>query len=151
VRLRHLITEGVVPASTDSPRATYGEGLATITSALVSLHKEFYGKGPVKAKSFLVNDTVICVLEGGFTIVERTLIDAGEAGAVHDIRRRFQAVMKSQFSGVVEEALGRRVRAYMSQVHTNPDIAVELFMLEPTGEPVVAVPVVAEHELHVAE
>jgi hypothetical protein len=55
-------------------------------------------------------------------------------------------VMKSQFSGVVEEALGRRVRAYMSQVHTNPDIAVELFMLEPTGEPVVA-----EHSLEVAE
>jgi uncharacterized protein YbcI len=130
----------------DSPHPTYGEGLATITSALVSLHKEFYGKGPVKAKSFLVNDTVICVLEGGFTIVERTLIDAGESSAVHDMRRRFQSVMKSQFSGVVEEALDRRVRAYMSQVHTNPDIAVELFMLEPTGEPVVA-----EHELKVAE
>jgi len=77
----------------------YGEGLAAITSALVSLHKEFYGKGPVKAKSFLVKDTVICILEGGFTIVERTLIDAGDATAVHDIRRRFQAVMKAQFSG----------------------------------------------------
>jgi uncharacterized protein YbcI len=112
----------------------------------VSLHKEFYGKGPVKAKTFLVNDTVICVLEGGFTIVERTLIDAGEASAVRDIRRRFQAVMKAQFSGVVEEAFGRTVRAYMSQVHTDPDIAVELFMLEPTGEPMVA-----EHVLEVQE
>jgi uncharacterized protein YbcI len=122
-----------------------GVGVATITDALISLHKEFYGKGPVKAKTFLVNDTVICVLEGGFTIVERTLIDAGEATAVHDIRHRFQAVMKSQFSGVVEEALGRKVRAYMSQVHTDPDIAVELFMLEPTGEPVLA-----EHELEVS-
>lgn len=125
---------------------TYGEGLERITSALVSLHKEFYGKGPVKAKSFLVNDTVICVLEGGFTIVERTLIDAGEANAVHDIRHRFQAVMKAQFSGVVEEALGRTVRAYMSQVHTDPDVAVELFMLEPTGHPVVA-----EHVLEVEQ
>jgi uncharacterized protein YbcI len=124
----------------------YGEGLAAITTALVSLHKEFYGKGPVKAKSFLVNDTVICILEGGFTIVERTLIDAGDATAVHDIRRRFQAVMKAQFSGVVEGALGRAVRAYMSQVHTDPDIAVELFVLEPTGEPVVA-----EHHLEVQD
>jgi uncharacterized protein YbcI len=129
---------------TSEESGTYGEGLARITSALVSLHKEFYGRGPVKAKTFLVNDTVICVLEGGFTIVERTLIDAGEASAVHDIRRRFQAVMKAQFSGVVEEALGRTVRAYMSQVHTDPDIAVELFMLEPTGEPTVA-----EHVLDV--
>jgi uncharacterized protein YbcI len=132
--------------TSDVPEHALGEGLAQITSALVSLHKEFYGKGPVKAKSYLVNDTAICVLEGGFTIVERTLVDAGEASAVLDIRRRFQAVMKSQFTGVVEEALGRRVRAYMSQVHTDPDIAVEMFMLEPTGEAVVA-----EHELEVAE
>jgi uncharacterized protein YbcI len=125
------------------PEATgLGEALAKITSALVSLHKEFYGKGPVKAKSFLIDDTVICMLEGGFTIVERTLIEAGEAPAVHNIRGRFQSVMKSQFSGVVEQALGREVRAYMSQVHTDPDVAVEMFMLEPIGEPVVA-----EHEL----
>jgi uncharacterized protein YbcI len=122
-----------------APEATrHGEALAEITSALVSLHKEFYGKGPVKAKSFLVDDTVICVLEGGFTIVERTLIDAGEEAAVHNIRNRFQSVMKSQFSGVVEETLGREVRAYMSQVHTDPDVAVEMFMLEPTGEPLAA-------------
>jgi uncharacterized protein YbcI len=124
------------------PDVHHGEALSRITTALVSLHKEFYGKGPVKAKTFLVDDTVICVLEGGFTIVERTLIDAGEEGAVHNIRHRFQSVMREQFSGVVEETLGREVRAYMSQVHTDPDIAVELFMLEPTGEAVVA-----EHEL----
>jgi uncharacterized protein YbcI len=123
-----------------------GEALAKITSSLVSLHKEFYGKGPLKAKTFLVNDTVICVLEGGFTIVERTLIDNGEAPAVHNIRSRFQSVMKSQFSGVIEETLDREVRAYMSQVHTNPDVAVELFLLEPTGEPVVA-----EHALELAD
>jgi uncharacterized protein YbcI len=130
----------------DAEQPSHGEGLARITSSLVSLHKEFYGRGPVKAKSFLVNDTVICVLEGGFTIVERTLIDAGEATAVHNIRHRFQVVMKAQFSGVVEDALGRTVRAYMSQVHTDPDIAVELFMLTPTGEPVVA-----EHVLEVQD
>jgi uncharacterized protein YbcI len=116
------------------PDGARGESLARITSALVSLHKEFYGKGPLKAKTFLVNDTVICVLEGGFTIVERTLIDSGESDAVHHIRRRFQTAMQQQFTGVVEEALGRHIRAYMSQVHTDPDISVELFMLEPAEE-----------------
>jgi uncharacterized protein YbcI len=131
---RHGAAKEVVPVTDETPKATLGEGLAEITVALVSLHKEFYGKGPVKAKSFLVNDTVFCMLEGGFTIVERTLIEAGEESAVHHIRHRFQAVMKNQFSGVVEQTLGRKVRAYMSQVHTDPDIAVELFMLEPTGE-----------------
>ncbi|MDP9133285.1 MAG: DUF2294 domain-containing protein [Actinomycetota bacterium] len=97
----------------------------------MSLHKQFYGKGPVRAKTFLVNDTVLCVLEGGFTVVERTLIEVGRAPAVHDIRTSFQAAMREQFTQVVEAALNRRVRAYMSQVHTDPDIAIELFLLEP--------------------
>jgi uncharacterized protein YbcI len=107
-----------------------------ISQRLVSLHKEFYGKGPVKAKTFLIDDTVLCTLEGGFTVVERTLIDVGRESAVHEIRASFQAAMREQFTAVVEEALGREVRAYMSQVHTDPDIAVEIFMLEPVGKPI---------------
>lgn len=105
-----------------------------ISRELVSLHKRFYGKGPVKAKAFLVNDTVLCMLEGGFTVVERTLIDVGRAAAVHEMRTSFQAAMQEQFTAVVEKALDRKVRAYMSHVHTDPDVAAELFMLEPVGE-----------------
>jgi uncharacterized protein YbcI len=136
VRSKIPVTEAAkeAPMTEGHSDGARGESLARITSALVSLHKEFYGKGPLKAKTFLVNDTVICVLEGGFTIVERTLIESGEADAVHHIRRRFQSAMQTQFTSVVEDALGRQIRAYMSQVHTDPDISVELFMLEPTGD-----------------
>jgi uncharacterized protein YbcI len=76
-------------------------------------------------------DTVVCILRGGFTTVERTLIDEGKPDAVHLVRRTFQDVMERQFTNVVEGALGRRVIAYMSQVHHNPDLAVEFFQLEP--------------------
>jgi uncharacterized protein YbcI len=110
------------------------EAAVAISRELVSLHKQFYGRGPVRAKTFLVNDTVLCVLEGGFTVVERTLIEVGRAAAVHDMRTSFQAAMRDQFTAVVETALGRRVRAYMSQVHTDPDVAVEVFLLEPEGQ-----------------
>ena len=79
---------------------------------------------------------MLCVLEGGFTVVERTLIEVGRAAAVHDMRSSFQAAMRDQFTAVVESALGRRVRAYLSQVHTDPDVAVELFLLEPGGSDV---------------
>ena len=116
-------------------RETHGEAAATISRELVSLHKQFYGKGPVKAKTFLVDDTVLCMLEGGFTVVERTLIEAGRAAAVHEVRTSFQAAMGDRFTEVVERALGRKVRAYMSHVHTDPDVAAELFMLEPLDEP----------------
>ena len=117
----------------DGTAATQREAAAAISRELVSLHKQFYGRGPVRAKTFLVNDTVLCVLEGGFTVVERTLIEVGRAPAVHDIRTSFQAAMRDQFTEVVESALDRRVRAYMSQVHTDPDVAIELFLLEPAG------------------
>jgi uncharacterized protein YbcI len=108
-----------------------GVELAEVTKGMISLHRRFYGKGPTKAKTYAVNDTVICVLEGGFTTVERTLIDDGDVEAVLDIRRSFQRTMEEAFTEVVEGALGRKVIAYMSQIHASPDLAVELFVLEP--------------------
>ncbi|HEY6695768.1 MAG TPA: Na-translocating system protein MpsC family protein [Solirubrobacteraceae bacterium] len=127
--------------SEPKPTGALGEALAEISNALVGLHKRFYGKGPVRAKTFLVDNTVLCLLEGGFTIVERTLIDIGRDEVVRDLRHNFQLAMQEQFTQVVEDQLDRRVVAYLSQVHTDPDIAVELFMLEPTGRSAIA-----EHE-----
>ena len=120
------------------PPGAMGETLAEISNALVGLHKRFYGKGPVRAKTFLVDNTVLCLLEGGFTIVERTLIDIGRDQVVRDLRHNFQLAMQDQYTEVVESRLGRRVTAYLSQVHTDPDVAVELFMLEPSDRTVVA-------------
>jgi uncharacterized protein YbcI len=111
-----------------------GETLAQISTGLVQLHSRFYGKGPTKAKTHLVNDTVISILRGGFTTVERTLIDQGNVDAVYDMRRSFQMAMEEQFTTVVEEATGRKVIAYMSQIHEDPDLAVEIFVLEPVPE-----------------
>ena len=119
--------------SEQKPTGALGEALAEISNALVGLHKRFYGKGPVRAKTFLVDHTVLCLLEGGFTIVERTLIDIGRDEVVRDLRHNFQLAMQEQFTEVVETRLNRRVVAYLSQVHTDPDVAVELFMLEPGG------------------
>jgi uncharacterized protein YbcI len=120
------------------PPSTLGETLAEISNALVGLHKRYYGKGPVRAKTFLIDNTVLCLLEGGFTIVERTLIDTGRDEIVRALRHNFQLAMQDQYTDVVESRLGRKVVAYLSQVHTDPDIAVELFMLEPGEQGIVA-------------
>jgi uncharacterized protein YbcI len=114
--------------------ATRGEVLARISTGLVQLHSRYYGKGPTKAKTHMVNDTIVSILRGGFTTVERTLIDQGDVETVYAMRRSFQSAMEQQFTTVVEEATGRSVIAYMSQIHTNPDMAVEIFVLEPSGE-----------------
>jgi uncharacterized protein YbcI len=107
-----------------------GEALAQISRGIVHLHRRFYGKGPTKAKTYAMNDTVVCMLSGGFTAVEQTLIADGKAEDVENIRRSFQQTMRHQFTEVVEQATGRAVIAYMSQVHCSPDMAVELFVLE---------------------
>ena len=122
--------------ATQPPRHR-GETLASISTGLVQLHSQFYGKGPTKAKTHMVNDTVICILRGGFTTVERTLVEHGNREAVYEIRRNFQQAMEREFTTVVEQATGRKVIAYMSQIHTDPDLAVELFVLEPAGDAVV--------------
>jgi uncharacterized protein YbcI len=112
-----------------------GEMLAQISTGLVQLHSHFYGKGPTKAKTHIVDDTVVSILRGGFTTVERTLIDNGDHDSVYQMRRSFQQAMEEEFREVVETATGRKVIAYMSQIHTDPDLAIELFVLEPEEEP----------------
>ncbi len=109
--------------------------LAQISTGLVQLHSRYYGKGPTKAKTHLLNDTVVCILRGGFTTVERTLIDTGALESVYQMRRSFQQAMESDFRRIVEEATGRKVIAYMSSIHVDPDLAIELFVLEPQETP----------------
>jgi uncharacterized protein YbcI len=108
--------------------------LAQISVGLVQLHSRFYGKGPTKAKTHMVNDTVICILRGGFTTVERTLLDTGEIESVFQMRRSFQTAMEDEFRRIVEGATQRKVIAYMSSIHVDPDLAVEFFVLEPLEE-----------------
>jgi uncharacterized protein YbcI len=111
-----------------------GEALSAISNGLSHLHMRFFGRGPAKAKTIVVDDLVACVLWDGFTIVERTLLKRGESAAVETFRRTFQSTMEPQFCEVVERATSRKVRAYMNQVHVDPDVAVELFLLAPEGE-----------------
>ena len=108
--------------------------LAQISTGLVQLHSRYYGKGPTKAKTHMVNDTVVSILRGGFTTVERTLLDTGKVESVYQMRRSFQQAMETEFRRIVEEATGRKTIAYMSSIHVDPDLAVELFVLEPSSE-----------------
>jgi uncharacterized protein YbcI len=78
-----------------------------------------------------MEDVVVCVLRDVFTTAERTLVDSGRREQVEGMRRAFQEVMREEFIQVVEDALGRRVISFMSTTGTDPDVAVEIFLLEP--------------------
>lgn len=117
-------------------RATdaHGEELAEITNGIVRLFSNYYGRGPTRAKSFLLDDTyVVTVLRDTLTTVERTLAETGHGDQVRSVRLTFQEAMSKEFVGVVEGALGRRVAAYHSQLLIDADLGFELFVLENGG------------------
>jgi uncharacterized protein YbcI len=113
--------------------STQGPQLAAVTNAVVQLHREHYGKGPTRSKSYFLDDMLICVMRDVFTTVERTLINQGEADIVRDTRLAFQEAMSERFIAGIEEILGRRVLGFTTQVLVDEDIAIELFALEPAS------------------
>jgi uncharacterized protein YbcI len=108
-----------------------GPLLATVSNTIVGLYKRYYGKGPTKARSYLLDDMLVCVLRGGLTRAELTLARSGRTDAVTRQRHEFQEAVRDEFVGAIEELVGRRVVAFMSSVHADPEVNVEIFMLEP--------------------
>jgi len=106
---------------------------AAISNAIVGLHREYYGRGATRARTVMGADYIICFMEDIYTPVERTLIDAGRFLAVQETRSAFQDTMREKFSDAVEELTGRNVVGFLSQVHVDPDLSVETFILEPIG------------------
>jgi len=107
-----------------------GRLAASISNAIVGLHREYYGRGAKRTRTVMGADYIISFLEEIYTPVERTLIDAGRFDVVQETRAAFQDTMRQKFVTAVEELSGRKVVGFLSQVHVNPDVAVETFMLE---------------------
>ena len=115
-----------------SAPTTHGDVLTAISDGMVALLKEFYGHGPSRTKSYCADDLVVCVLRGGFSRVEQTLLDGGRGSAVIQQRMEFQEVMRHRFEEVIERATGRRVIGFMSGNQQHPDMMCEVFILAPT-------------------
>ena len=129
----------LVKNTSDSPR-THGDVLTAISDGLVGLLKEFYGHGPTRAKAYYQDDLVVCVLRGGFSRVEQTLLEGGRGSAVIQQRMEFQEVMRDRFTNVIENATGRPVIGFMSGNQQHPDLMCEVFILAPTD-------LLGEHEV----
>jgi uncharacterized protein YbcI len=118
----------------EEPRTHADDGAlrTAISNGLVALLKEFYGVGPSQAKTYHYDDLVVCLLRGGFTRVERTLLEGGRTSAVIEQRMAFQEVMRDRFTEVIERETGRSVVGFMSGNQQDPDMICEVFVLSPT-------------------
>src|SRR5215207_8602149 len=93
-----------------------GDPRAQVSNAMVALKKRFYGKGPERARSYVVDEYVFCAMEGGLTRNEEVLVEAGEERAVREYRLLFQEAMTKTTTGAIEEITGRPVIGYHSQI-----------------------------------
>jgi uncharacterized protein YbcI len=100
------------------------------TSAVQILH-EYTGRGPTQAKTVINEDLVTIVLADTLAKGERTLVDNGRSDRVLQLRHDYQVAMRDELVALVERQLDRKVIAFMSQNHIDPDFAVEVFILEP--------------------
>jgi uncharacterized protein YbcI len=103
-----------------------------VSNAMVRLYKDQFGRGPTKARTaFAGPDTLICTLENSLTPAEQSLVRMGEFQRLRDVRLFFQHATEDQFRGKVEELTGRKVRAFISGMDVEKDVAAEIFYLEP--------------------
>ena len=111
------------------------ETLAEVANELVRIKAQHYGKGPVQARAFQNDEILVCVMKGGATPVEETLIRGGEERLVREVRERFQDHLGDTFRDAVERVTGHRVVTYASQITFDPVYTVEVVVL---GDPIEA-------------
>jgi len=102
-----------------------------ISNEVVGLYKSHFGSGPTRCRTYIQPELVIVVLGEGYTAAEQTMFEAGKWYEVRQARQMWQDTMKVRFVETIERLTGNTVRAFMSASHQNPDLAVEMFVLEP--------------------
>jgi len=107
-----------------------GALLSAISTRIVAILREHYGRGPMKAKTYVLDDLIVCVLRNGHTAIEHTMLEGGEPERVLEMRRDFQRVMGLKYRELIEELTARRVVAFLSQTHVDPDITLEVFFVD---------------------
>ena len=120
-------TERSVGSQDDTPKGRIAMGVLTLV-------KNIYGRGPKRAKVYLLDNAVLVVLPGGFTRAEELLWELGQGQSVKDQRALVQEAMRSCFSEVIESETGRKVKSLMSSIDQGADVSSVVFLLEPRSE-----------------
>jgi uncharacterized protein YbcI len=107
-----------------------GELSAALSNAIVALMAEYTGRGATQSRTFVNENLITCIMHDSLTKGERSLVTDGKEDAVLEMRRVYQATMRPELIAIVERLTGRKVAAFMSANHVDPDVAVETFVLE---------------------
>ena len=108
---------------------------SAISNLVIRVTREYTGRGPTRARTYMQDDLIAVVLRETLTKGEQMLAENDHAEHVRATRRLYQDTMRAEIVGGIEELTGRRVIAFMSDNHVDPDLAVELVLLEPRAKP----------------
>jgi uncharacterized protein YbcI len=108
-----------------------GSVQAAVSNAVVRLVRDYTGRGPTRARTTIEGDLVTVLMRDTLTKAERHLADDGKGDLVRQVRHEFQKTMREDMIQAVEALTDRKVIAFMSDNHIDPDMAVESFVLEP--------------------
>src|SRR5947207_3762551 len=124
---RRPLAEVDAQPAASGPRLVGGHLLSAISTSIVGILREHYGRGPMRAKTYALDDIIVVVMRGsGFTALEQTIMNSGQPGRVIAMREDFQRVMAERYKQVIEELTDRKVLAFRSQAHVAPDITMEI-------------------------
>jgi uncharacterized protein YbcI len=100
-----------------------------ISDAVVRITAEYTGRGPTRARTTINGDWIFVTLSDTLTKGERKLAETGRLDFVREARRAYQDAMREEFVSEIEALTGRRVLAFLSDAHVDPDVAIESFYL----------------------
>ena len=119
-------------SDTSTEKQEHGQSVtARISTEIVRTLKESFGKGPVKAKSYLLDDFLLVVMRGGVTVAEETMLARGHEDLVRQFRHAFHTELRDALVAKVEALTGREVINYQSQILFDPHIVLEVFFFDP--------------------
>lgn len=121
------------PAAARGRSDEHGELAAEISRRIVGLLRDYTGRGPTRARTYVHDRVVVCVLEDTLTKGEQSMAEGGEQEAALGARKAYQRLMREDAARTVEELTGRRVAAFLSDNSVEPDVAIEAFVLDESG------------------
>lgn len=136
-----------MPQAQQRPNA--GALLTAISNAVVRIVREYTGRGPTQARTSIRDDVVVVLMQETLLKAEHSLINDSKSSLVVEMRRSFQQTMREELSAAVEQLTGRKVIAFMSDSHLEPDYSIEVFVLAP-GEDATQAPDESAHQWSVA-
>jgi uncharacterized protein YbcI len=115
----------------DTQRVEQGSMAARVSTDMVQLMSRYTGRGPTKARTTLNTNVVAVIFQDTLTKAEQNLVAAGQMEAVHHMRRTFHELMREDAVAIIEDRLGRKVAAFLSDLDPEANMAGNLFILEP--------------------